>query len=314
MSISIRPFGRSWSGQDSSPIGWEDSTVHLQGNVADLTYEEWDKAFAVMALCPQIRFTVVTEQAGVMFSYLTELRKEGMSKGYVSDMFGRPARFFPEHFASLPLNNSETMPWPLPNVWLAVKIHDQATADSAIPILHKTPAAKRIAFVTDLTEPIDLLSVEYLTAIAKPGWQGDRRYPFPGLEDEHRTKLLHLLDWVVCAGSRDSDSPPIHTEWVRSLRDQCVETRVPFHFIEWGKYAPAFIYPRWSDYRDYVADNSRSLGALAANLAVLLNADGSLVDSGGPMRKIYPIAHLRRLHDNDKEWLIEGREWRQSPE
>ena len=30
----------------------------------------------------------------------------------------------------------------------------------------------------------------------------------------------------------------MHPDWVRSLRDQCVDAEVPFFFKQWGRYLP----------------------------------------------------------------------------
>lgn len=30
----------------------------------------------------------------------------------------------------------------------------------------------------------------------------------------------------------------MHPEWARSLRDQCAAARVPYHFKQWGEFAP----------------------------------------------------------------------------
>ena len=36
----------------------------------------------------------------------------------------------------------------------------------------------------------------------------------------------------------EGNEHPIHPEWIRSLRDQCLDASVPFNFASWGEWAP----------------------------------------------------------------------------
>lgn len=44
--------------------------------------------------------------------------------------------------------------------------------------------------------------------------------------------------WVICGGESGASARPMHPEWARSLRDQCVEAGVAFHFKQWGAWEP----------------------------------------------------------------------------
>ena len=46
------------------------------------------------------------------------------------------------------------------------------------------------------------------------------------------------IDWVVCGGETGPGARPMNPEWVRSIRDQCEEAGVPFHFKGWGEWFP----------------------------------------------------------------------------
>jgi len=46
------------------------------------------------------------------------------------------------------------------------------------------------------------------------------------------------LDWVIVGGESGPGARPMHPDWVRSLRDQCADAEVPFHFKQWGEWAP----------------------------------------------------------------------------
>lgn len=98
---------------------------------------------------------------------------------------------------------------PLPNVWLGVSCEDQKTADERILLLMETPAAVRWISAEPLLGPIDLEAA-------------------PTLEGS--------IDWVVVGGESGPGARPMHPDWARWLRDQCVAAGVPFFFKQWGEY------------------------------------------------------------------------------
>ena len=46
------------------------------------------------------------------------------------------------------------------------------------------------------------------------------------------------VDWVIAGGESGPHARPAHPDWFRSLRDQCAAAGVPFHFKQWGEWAP----------------------------------------------------------------------------
>jgi len=50
--------------------------------------------------------------------------------------------------------------------------------------------------------------------------------------------LYHLdlsgIDWVIVGGESGPNSRPMNVDWVRRIRDQCLEQDVPFFFKQWG--------------------------------------------------------------------------------
>lgn len=117
-----------------------------------------------------------------------------------------------------------------PNVWIGATICNQDEADRDITKLLAVPAAKRFLSMEPLLGAVDVTG-EYLTA--KLG-----SYPFKSLSDEHRTKLIDLLDWVIVGGESGPNARPMHPDWARSLRDQCEAAGVPFLFKQWGEWIP----------------------------------------------------------------------------
>jgi protein gp37 len=44
------------------------------------------------------------------------------------------------------------------------------------------------------------------------------------------------LDWVIAGGESGPGARPLHPDWVREIRDQCVDAGVPFFFKQWGEW------------------------------------------------------------------------------
>lgn len=44
--------------------------------------------------------------------------------------------------------------------------------------------------------------------------------------------------WVIVGGESGPRARPMHPEWARNIRDQCVDSAIPFFFKQWGEYAP----------------------------------------------------------------------------
>ena len=116
--------------------------------------------------------------------------------------------------------------WPVPlqNVWLGITAVNQAEADRDIPKLLAAPAAKRFLSIEPMLSAIDL------TQWLRPGWSPSA--------DPQWLDLRAPVDWVICGGESGPHARPMHPDWVRSLRDQCAAAGVPFHFKQWGEWAP----------------------------------------------------------------------------
>jgi len=140
------------------------------------------------------------------------------------------------------------LPWPLLNVWLGVSCENQEQADKRIPLLLQTPAAVRFVSLEPLLGPIDIRDYLKLYDREKVNINDGRKIAPIG---EGRA-----IAWVIAGG--ESGGPPeralvyhcetvgcYHPEtnwhpkpealyWARTIRDQCVSSKVPFHFKQWG--------------------------------------------------------------------------------
>jgi protein gp37 len=215
---------------------------------ADFVPDEWiDKMFAVMALCPQHTFQVLTKRAKRMRDYFaptgcvncgdgqleggccdepyllrgdkdSEAFRDALIEGAAQALY---AKLHPGEDPSLWL----AVHAPLPNVWLGVSAERQQEADERVPELLATPAAVRFVSAEPLLGPIDLIGT------------------FARFQDNPKRRCAvplgrQLIDWVIVGGESGPHARPMHPEWVRSLRDQCAAAGVPFFFKQWGAYLP----------------------------------------------------------------------------
>lgn len=111
--------------------------------------DEWiDKVFAIMALCPQHTFQVLTKRSTRMRYYMTGLKRDEAITGPTMEIIAEARKIMPSHLYNM-------TDWPLPNVHLGVSCEDQTRADERIPDLLNTPAAVRFVSAEPLLGPIN---------------------------------------------------------------------------------------------------------------------------------------------------------------
>lgn len=120
-----------------------------------------------------------------------------------------------------------------PNIWIGATICNQAEADRDIPKLLAVPAAKRFLSIEPMLGPVDigLCDCDH-GSIPAPQNVGGVTCP------KCNGTGGRMVDWVIVGGESGPKARPMHPDWVRSLRDQCVTTGTPFLFKQWGKWAP----------------------------------------------------------------------------
>jgi protein gp37 len=97
------------------------------------------------------------------------------------------------------------LPWP-PNVWIGVSVENAATLWRTAQLC-QAPAAVRFVSAEPLLGPLDGLSLEG-------------------------------LHWVIAGGESGRGARPLDLDWVRELRDQCLQTKVAFFFKQVGGRTP----------------------------------------------------------------------------
>lgn len=92
-----------------------------------------------------------------------------------------------------------------PHVWLGTSVEAQKYVSRA-GVVAELPSSVRFLSCEPLLGPLDLRPVLGSTAI----------------------------NWVIVGGESGHRARPMDPEWVRSIRDQCLEAGVPFFFKQWG--------------------------------------------------------------------------------
>lgn len=142
------------------PIGWKKPATIFVCSQTDLFLHhysnEWiDQVFAVMALCPQHTFIILTKRHDRMNAYFQKHFTRHKCGHIAAGITGK--QHPGGHGCDPDVCN---MQFPLPNVWIGVSVEDQKAADERIPVLLDTPAAVRFLSVEPLLGPVDLTRLD----------------------------------------------------------------------------------------------------------------------------------------------------------
>jgi len=208
--------GGSWNGTTKlvesaldKPLRWRKPRRVFVCSMSDLFHEsvpdEWvDRVFAVMALCPQHCFQLLTKRPERMLSYM---RWAGHP-----DTVGRTDRRTKidgsGHIGNHICGFANGLSWPFPNVHLGVSVENQQCADERIPVLLQTPAAVRFVSLEPMLGPVDLHRSHQLA------YDGGAR-------------VMSRIDWVVLGCESGSRRRPCLHEWMVDVVRQCKSAGVP---------------------------------------------------------------------------------------
>jgi protein gp37 len=223
------------------PLRWKKPRRIFVNSMSDLFHEEVPdefiaKVWAVMALAPNHTFQLLTKRHGRMRSLLNSPAFRPACEKAEDELLCDEAMPFSQYVRDQNLKRWWTnFDKPLRNVWLGVSVEDQKRADIRIPALLETPAAVRWISAEPLLGPVDLRNLKARNGALIDCLGGDVKSASDGAV---YTGTPSVLDWVVCGGESGPGARPMHPDWARSLRDQCVAAEVPFLFKQWGAWAP----------------------------------------------------------------------------
>ncbi len=203
------------------PLKRKKPTTYFVNSMSDLFHESLpdeaiDRVFAVMALCPQHTFQVLTKRAQRMREWVS-----GVNSGerfHDINVCAQELAHSPGYSAVLPTQRDGMVPggWPLPNVWLGVSVEDRKRKDR-IKVLRQTPAAVRFLSLEPLLEDLGELD-------------------------------LRGIHWVIVGGESGPGARPLDVAWVRSIVAQCKAASVACFVKQLG--AKPFVRNR-TDYPDW---------------------------------------------------------------
>ncbi len=259
-------------------------------------YDIWD----VMVKNRQHTFLILSKRPDRMKSFIERVMANRMDYAY---MLGNT----PE--------GKEVRKWaqrPIQNIWLGVTAENQEQADKRIPVLLQIPAAVRFVSVEPMLGPVNLTRINL--GVQKTRGYGSRQIiwdALSGWEKQYETNrslrsmfqqtpkcmsndIGGRLNWVICGGETGPGARPMHPDWVRDLRDQCVRTGVPFLFKSWGEFAPSPDTEMGSEY--------------------WVTPDGNFGrwDYSDPSMPVSTC--MDKVGKKAAGYLIDGQEWRQFPE
>jgi protein gp37 len=197
-----------------APLRWRKPARVFVNSMSDLFHERISDEFiarvwVTMSATPQHTYQVLTKRHGRMRSLLNSERFQFLA--------GRVGTYFIQTHHR-PVGWS----WPLPNVWLGVSVEDQKWADIRIPALLDTPAAVRFLSCEPLLGPVNL----------------SKWLLWPDGSIRISDGPVGGIDWAIVGGESGPGARPMHPDWARSLRDQCVNAGVPFLHKQNGAWRP----------------------------------------------------------------------------
>ena len=201
----------------SAPFTWRKPRRVFVNSMSDLFHKDVpfafvDKVFAVMALCPQHTYQILTKRPERMREYLCFSERTINRQGCVQNQMD----FRTVHWSGSP--RPVIGVWPLPNVWLGASVENQEQADKRIPQLLMCPAAVRFLSCEPLLGSLNLCPTH--DALGRPTLAG----PLVGAMNVSGPDPA--IDWVIIGGESGRGARPCDVEWIRSIVRQCESARV----------------------------------------------------------------------------------------
>lgn len=194
-----------WEPDLLKPLGVKKPARWFLTSMGDIGHDKvafdfLDRIFAVMAMCPQHTFYVLTKRPGRIARYLSgeDCRGPTWSRKVAVDAA-----------ASVHGTPFAVKQWPLSNVLIGCTAEDQPRADE------RRTHLERIAYSGWRT------FVSYEPALGPVDWTG-----------------WAFLAWMISGGESGPGARPSHPDWHRATRDWCAKAGIPYMFKQWGEWAP----------------------------------------------------------------------------
>lgn len=189
------------------PMNWKKPKMVFVNSMSDLFHESVPdeyiaKVFAIMALCKQHTFQVLTKRPERMMQFMNKSADQFtimlMNAIYKTDLpIGDE---IDQYTLAVQLCTYVATNFPLPNVWLGTSCENQVVAQDRIPLLIQTRSAVHWISAEPLLGPIDFTKI--------PAAAG--------------------LNWIVVGGESGRKKRPFEIDWARSIRDYCYDMEIAF--------------------------------------------------------------------------------------
>ncbi|AWB33943.1 DUF5131 family protein [Orrella marina] len=143
----------------------------------------------------------------IFVNSMSDLFHEDVPLAFIKRVFAT-MRETPQHIYQILTKRAERLEelspklvWPQ-NVWMGVSVENESYM-FRIDHLRRTQAAVKFLSLEPLLGPLNNLD-------------------FIG------------IDWVIAGGESGPNARPVEPNWIRSIRDQCFDAEVAFHFKQWG--------------------------------------------------------------------------------
>lgn len=292
------------------PLRWYRPRKVFVCSMADLFHEDVPddyiaQVFGVMAVNEEHTYQVLTKRAGRMRSLLSSSAFVARVREEARKRCGTHRRsrhsVCPVCHWNTSGNCAPEKGWPLHNVWVGVSTETQRWADIRIPALLDTPAAVRFVSAEPLLGPIDLTAyiADRLPVTDSEPDAPDGAVAF-GMERHVDEWVRQVgLDWAIVGGESGPGARPMHPDWPRSLRDQCTDAGVAFHFKQHGEWT--------GEHRD--GDNWAwtEPGAWVSERTGAVASEADALADGGSWQAMWKVGKKRAGRK------LDGRTWDEFP-
>lgn len=174
---------------------------------------------------------------------------------------------------------------PPANIWIGATVVTQKEADRDISKLLAVPAVIRFLSIEPLLSAMDL--TRWLEAA---GLDTDLGLSCPG------------IDWVIVGGESGPKARPMHPDWVKDIRNQCLAAKVPFFFKQWGT---------WVNAKE--ADLDLNLCYEKSTSGGWVEMDGTYSEGESAIPRAAGAVHVFKLTKHSSGRQLEGRTWDAQP-
>ncbi len=227
--VRIGKNGPRWTGvvklipdRLADPLRWRVPQRIFVNSMSDLfheglRFEEIAAVFAIMEDAPKHTFQILTKRphrARDFFKWLA-MTTDRDDMGCESDTVQLALR---NVAPSVFLNSGVGAKWPLPNVWIGVSVHDQASADLRVPILLTLPAAVRFVSYEPAIEGVDFNNIAGTSALRRVCC---RTSPPPAAGCDGPGCNGTRLDLIIVGGESGPGARPFDLQWARDTVTAC---------------------------------------------------------------------------------------------